>query len=75
MLWLGAAAPPPEAPEWEADVDFRARTFVITGREGDVPQDLDAALRLLAPHRFGELRRTLDGERVRIEGVVVPGDR
>lgn len=74
VLWLGVAAPPPGEPEWEVDVDFRARTFVITGREGKVPEDLDAALQLLAPHRFVELRRTLDGERVRIEGVVVQGD-
>jgi hypothetical protein len=74
VLMPGAAAVSVTEPDWELDVDMRARTFVLTERHGDVPEDLDSALRLLAPHRFVEVRRSRDDGRVRIEGVVIGGE-
>jgi len=50
VLTLGPAAPPGDEPAWTVDIDFAAGTFVLLGTAGAVPDDLERALNLLAPH-------------------------
>jgi hypothetical protein len=69
-LAIGPSADGRQPPEWELDVDFVARSFVMTAVPDTVSEALAQVSRLYATVAFVEMRRDVVGSRLRIEGVL-----
>lgn len=67
---LGPAADVRETPDWEIDVDFVARSFVLTAEPDAVAEGFTQIGRLYDAVAFVETGREVVDSRVRVEGVL-----